>query len=173
VNGVEFPLGMTLEVLRRDHPRKQFSSGQPPVDAWLRTKALQQQEKHLSATKVLLDSSEQIAGYYTLAISQIEFADLPTEMTRHLPKRLLPVAVLAWLGVSQFQQGGGLGKRLLAQALLDSYVASQTLPFIGVVLDCIDGAAKAFFQSCDFAELPGRANRLVLSMKRLEAMLKS
>jgi GNAT superfamily N-acetyltransferase len=173
VSGVQFPAGFRLELLRRYHPRKQFSSGQAKVDDWLRTKALQQQAKHLSATKVLLDSAGPIAGYYTLAISQVEFSDLPSEVSKQLPKRLLPVAVLAWLGLSQNHQGQGLGKRLLAQALLDCYVAGQTFPFIAVVLDCVDDAAKRFFQSCDFAELPGRSNRLYLSMQRLEAMVNS
>ena len=171
MSGVQFPTGLTLEALRRNHPRKRFSSGQPRVDNWLRTNALQQQDKHLSATKVLVDAAGKIAGYYTLAISQVEFSDLPAELNKQLPKRLLPVAVLAWFGVSQHHQGQGLGRRLLAQALLDCYDASQTFPFIAVVLDCVDDAAKAFFQSCDFAALPGRSNRLFLSMQRLEAML--
>ncbi len=35
-----------------------------------------------------------------------------------LPRRVLPVAVLAWLGVSEGCQGQGLGRLLLAQALI-------------------------------------------------------
>jgi GNAT superfamily N-acetyltransferase len=171
VNGVQFPSGLSIQALRREHPRERFASGQPKVDDWLKTKALQHQEKHLSATKVLVDSEGEIAGYFTLAIGQVDFADLPPELTKQLPKRLLPVAVLAWLGVSRERQGQGIGKRLLAQALLDCHQSSTTFPFVAVILDCVDAAAKAFFQSCDFAELPGHANRLYLSARDLEAML--
>ena len=168
---VLFPPGLALETLRRGHVRKRFANGQPKVDDWLKTKALQQQEKRLSATKVLVDDAGRIAGCYTLAIGQVDFGDLPAEIGRQLPKRLLPVAILAWLGVSREHQSQGLGQRLLAQALLDCHQASATFPFVAVILDCVDEAAKAFFQSCDFAELPGHSNRLYLSAHHLAAMV--
>ena len=97
MSGVRFPEGFRLERLRREHPRRQFQSGDHDVDDWLATKALQNQEKRLSVTKVLLDETGAIAGYYTLATGQVDFAELPAEATKRLPRRLLPVAVLAWL----------------------------------------------------------------------------
>jgi GNAT superfamily N-acetyltransferase len=171
VNGVRFPDGFRLEGLRREHPRKAFRCGAEAVEQWLAARALQNQEKHLSVTRILLDSSDTIAGYYTLATGQVEFADLPAEVVKRLPRRALPVAVLAWLGVSTAHQGQGLGRLLLAQALRDCYEAGKTFAFIAVVLDCIDDAAKAFYQHWDFAELPGHPYRLFLSAKRLEAMM--
>jgi GNAT superfamily N-acetyltransferase len=83
----------------------------------------------------------------------------------------LPVAVLAWLGVSEKRQGQGLGKLLLAQALRDCYEAGKTFAFIAVVLDCVSDAAKAFYSHFDFAELPGHPYRLYLSAQKLEAMM--
>jgi hypothetical protein len=41
---------------------------------------------------------------------------------------------------------------------------------VAVILDCIDDAAKSFYQSYDFAELPGRPYRLFLSAAQLEAI---
>ena len=73
------PPGYRLEPLAKSHPRKRFRSGQPDVDDWLATKALQHQEKLLSVTRVLLDADDAIAGYYTLATGQVDFADLPAE----------------------------------------------------------------------------------------------
>ena len=171
MNPVAFPEGFQLEPLQRRHPRKRFHCGEPAVDDWLKTKALQHQQKHLSATKVLLDADGNIAGYYTLATGQVDFSDLPAELARKLPRRALPVAVLAWLGVSDAHQGQGLGARLLAQALRDCYEAGQTFAFIAVILDCINDAAKAFYQRWDFAELPGHPYRLFLSAERLAAMM--
>ena len=98
-------------------------SGDEKVDRWLATKALQHPEKHLSVTKVLLDESGVIAGYYTLATGQVDFGDLPAEAARRLPRRAPPAAVLAWLGVSADCQGQGLGRLRLAQALRDCYEA--------------------------------------------------
>ena len=171
MNDVRFPAGFRIERLQRNHPRKQFRCGEEQVDDWLLTKALQNQEKHLSVTKVLLDEGGTIAGYYTLATGQVDFGDLPAEITKRLPRRMLPVAVLAWLGVSATHQGRGLGRLLLAQALRDCHAAGKTFAFIAVILDCINAAAKAFYQHWDFAELPGHPARLFLSAKRLEAMM--
>src|SRR5439155_6279373 len=117
---------------------KQFQCGEERVDDWLATKALQHQEKHLSVTRVLLDEAGVIAGYYTLATGQVDFGDLPAEVTKRLPRRMLPVAVLAWLGVSGAHQGHGLGRSLLAQALVDCLEAGKTFAFVAVILDCID-----------------------------------
>ena len=172
MNGVRFPAGFRLERLHRDHPRKQFRCGEEPVDEWLAARALQNQEKHLSVTKVLVDEAGAVAGYYTLATGQVDFGDLPAEVAKRLPRRALPVAVLAWLGVSTERQGQGLGRLLLAQALRDCYEAGQTFAFVAVILDCLNDAAKAFYQRYDFEELPGHPYRLFLSAKRLDAMIK-
>ena len=99
--------------------------------------------------------------------------DLPPELSRRLPRRGLPVAVLAWLGIDANHQGQALGQRLLAQALRDCYLASQTFPMIAVILDCVDDAAKAFYRRWDFREVPGYPKRLYLSWQQLEAMMGS
>jgi GNAT superfamily N-acetyltransferase len=169
--GVRFPEGFRLEMLRREHPRKAFRSGQTQVDDWLAPWAFQHQDKHLSATRVLLDGSGPLAGYYTLATGQVDFSELPPEVVRKLPRRQLPVAVLAWLGVDQRFQGRGLGRLLLAQALRDCHNAGRTFAFIAVILDCVDDAAKAFYQRYDFQELPGHPYRLFLSTQQLDAMM--
>jgi GNAT superfamily N-acetyltransferase len=171
VNGVRFPEGYRLETLRRGHPRKRFQSGEAAVDEWLAAHALQNQEKHLSVTKVLLDEGGAIAGYYTLATGQVDFGDLPAEVRKRLPRRALPVAVLAWLGVAAERQGEGLGRLLLAQALRDCHEAGQTFAFVAVILDCLNDRAKAFYRQYDFAELPGHPYRLFLSARRLDAMM--
>jgi hypothetical protein len=171
VNGVRFPSGFRLERLHRGHARSDFRCGEKSVENWLATKALQQQDKHLSVTKVLVDTPGEIAGYSTLATGQVDFSDLPTEVQRGLPRRLLPVAVLAWFGIGNSHQGQGLGAYMLAQALRDCYEASRTFPFVAVMLDCVNDAAKAFYQKREFSEVPGRPNRLYLSFKRLDAMM--
>jgi GNAT superfamily N-acetyltransferase len=172
VKEVRFPKGFRIERLRREHPRNKFRCGQAMVDQWLATKALQQQTKRLSTTKVLLDETGMIAGYYTLSPGQVEFGDLPSELVLRLPHRLLPVAMLAWFGIDSTRQAQGLGSRLLAQALRDCWESGQTFPFIAVVLDCLDERAKSFYQKYDFDELPGQPFRLFMSTQQLDAMMR-
>jgi GNAT superfamily N-acetyltransferase len=170
---VRFPAEFSVETLRREHPHRRFRSGQSQVDDWLATKALQHQEKHLSVTRVLVDSAGAVGGYYTLTPSQVDFSDLPPEVVHRLPRRQLPVAVLAWLGVGKEFQSRGLGRLLLAQALRDCYDAGRTFEFIAVVLGCIDETAKSFYQRYDFQELPGHPYRLFLSAQQLQDMVES
>jgi GNAT superfamily N-acetyltransferase len=173
MGGVKLPQGFRIERLRREHRRASFRCGEDRVDDWLRSKALQHQTKHLSVTKVLLSSSDEIAGFYTLATGQVEFGELPQEIFKHLPRRALPVAVLAWLGVSRNHQARGLGGSLLAQALRDCFEAGQTFAFVAVLLDCLNDQVKAFYQRWDFKELPGQPYRLFLSVKQVEAMMQT
>lgn len=168
---IPLPEGLRLEPLQRSHPRRRFDCGQADVNDWLRTKALQHQEKRLSATKVLIDGRNEIAGFYTLATGQVDFGDLPVELVRKLPRRALPVAIVAWLGLSRAHQGRKLGNRLFAQALRDCYEAGQAFAFVAVILDCIDERAKTFYQRWDFTELPGNPYRLFLSSHLLWAMM--
>lgn len=171
MNEIALPDGFRWERLQREHRRRDFGCGERQVDDWLKTKALQNQSKHLSVTKVLLDEADDIAGFFTLATGQVSFADLPLEITERLPKRELPVAVLAWLGVSRQYQGQGVGRILLAQSLRDCHLAGQTFPFVAVILDCVNETAKAFYKRWDFQELPGHPFRLFLGAAQLEAMM--
>ena len=171
MTGVKFPEGFGLTPLTSAHRRREFDCGDALVNDWLWTKALQSQGKHLSTTKVLLGHAQEIAGFYTLAVGQIDFSELPVEMAKKLPRRVLPVAILAWLGVNTAHQRQGLAQRLVAQALVDCHQAGQTFAFVGVILDCVNDAAKSFYQQWDFAELPGNPFRLVLSAKALGAMM--
>jgi len=168
---VRFPEGYRCEPLHKGHPRAAFDSGQPKVDDWLARHALQNQDKHLSVTQVLVAADGSLAGYYTIATGQVDFGALPPEIAKNLPKRALPVAVLAWLGVDRRFQSMELGTRLLAQALADCHNATNTFAFVAVILDCIDASAKAFYERWDFRELPGSPMRLFLSAATLQALM--
>ena len=172
MTGVQFPGSWRIELLAKTHNRKAFRSGHSEVDRWLSQSALQSQMKHLTSTKVLLDKDGAIVGYYTFASSQVDFSDLPEALAKSLPRRQLPVAVLAWFGVGTAYQGEGIGKRLLATALRDCHEAAETFAFIAVILDCVDEAAKRFYQHFDFEELPGYPMRLFLSFKQLDKLMK-
>jgi GNAT superfamily N-acetyltransferase len=173
VRDVSLPEGFRFERLGPAQPRSRFRCGEELVDDWLSTEALQHQRKHLSVTRVLLSPTADIAGFYTLATGQVDFGALPSHIAEGLPRRALPVAILAWLGVSTPYQRQGLGRRLVAQALRDSYEAGQVFAFVAVLIDCLNDAAKAFYRQWDFEEVPGHPYRLFLSSKRLELMMKA
>ena len=173
MTSIRWPEGFFIEQLEKRHKRSAFHSGVDIVDAWLKKRARQAQNKRLSVTRVLVETPSIIAGYYTLAMGQVNFDELPREISRKLPDTLLPIITLAWLGVDEQYQGRGLGKRLLAQALSDCHATGQRMPFVAVLLDCATPKAKAFYQRYDFEELPGHPMKLILPWKLLDDMMKS
>jgi GNAT superfamily N-acetyltransferase len=156
--------------LNRQHRRKEFTCREAKVDDWLQTKALQNQEKRLAATKVLLEA-DRIAGFYTVAIGEVDFDAAPEEVQKRLPRRRLPIALLAWMGVHADLRGQRLGARIFAIALRDCFEAGKSLPFVAVVIDCISEASLTFFKKWDCTAVENSPNRLFLSAKRLEAMM--
>lgn len=173
MTGQSFPEGFRLESLERSHPRRGFDCGQQEVNHWLRTKALQHQNKRLSTTKALLDADGKMAGFYTLASGQVDFTELPDDLVQELPKRQLPVAIVAWLGVDRSYQGQKLGDLLFARALGDCYKVGKVFAFVAVVLDAVDDRSKSFYQRWRFEELPGNPNRLYLSAAELSLAIES
>ncbi len=169
---VSWPDGFSIEQLKKSYKRSSFSSGTESVDEWLKKHAHQAQKKRLSITRVLVKETDIIAGYYTLAMGQVNFDLLPIDMAKKMPDTLLPVITLAWLGLDQRFQNRGLGKRLLAQALVDCHNTGQIMPFIAVLLDCATVNAKSFYRHFDFEELPGHRMKLMLSWKLLDQMMK-
>jgi GNAT superfamily N-acetyltransferase len=169
---VRLPEGMTWEALSKRHDRKRFDCGEPVVTDWLRTKAWQNQEKHLSSTRVIAVEGRTIAGFATVSTGQVEFGDLPEAIVRTLPRRALPVAILAWLGVDRAFQGRGLGARLVAAALADCHRAGGVFPFVAVIVDAIDDRARSFYGQWSFSVLPGHTHRLFLSAAELEALVR-
>ena len=162
-----------IELLAKSHNRQQFDCGNTSVNDWLKKSALQSQSKRLTSTKVLIGTTSRVFGFYTLAMAQVDFADLPSTIAKSLPRRQLPVAVIAWLGVDIAFQSHGVGKRLLANALKDCFEASEVFAFVAVVLDCVDSNAKMFYQRFDFAELPGYPMRLYLTYRQLQQMMQA
>ncbi len=55
--------------------------------------------------------------------------------------------------------------------LRDCWEAGKTFAFVAVILDCVNDAAKEFYQHWDFQQLPGHPDRLFLSAKHLDAMM--
>ncbi len=138
----------------------------------LKKSALQSQAKHLTTSKVLLDEARTIAGFYSLAFSQVEFLGLAAELTQNCLADNASRVWLGWLGVHQSFQGRVLASVCWPPSLIDCYQASETFAFIAVILDCVDENAKRFYTAIHFAELPGYPMRLYLPFKSLEALAK-
>jgi GNAT superfamily N-acetyltransferase len=136
---------------RRRHDVEEFTCGRESLDRWLRAYASQSQRRDAARTFVTADNGGRVLGYYTLVAGQIEHQGATESvrrgMSRHFP---IPVAIIARLAVDETQQGKGLGRSLLLDALRRILRASNELAVRAVIVDAIDDAAATFYQRFGF-----------------------
>ena len=158
---------MVLEAvaLAKRHNIAGFDCGQPALNRWLQTVAMQHQKNGSSKTFVLLDDAkpEQILGFFSMAIRALTpSSDLPHEMARKLARQV-PGYTLARLGVSVDVRGQGLGARLLMEAMERAHRASQSVGGFALFVDAKEGAVS-FYEHFGFVPLPNDPDTLVLPL---------
>lgn len=113
----------------------------------------------------LVDQTGVFLGFYTLSQRAVRLSDLPTGMTKRLPKYpLLPATLLGRLAVDRRHEGGGLGQLPLIDALTRSYAASLQVASLAVVTEAKDERSLSFYEAHDFRPLPSRERTLSLPM---------
>lgn len=160
-----------IEPLSSQHNRDDFCCGIKALDFYLKKQAGQDMRRFLTAIFVLQDLQQQrIVGYYTLAATAIQLADLPDSLIRKLPKYpLLPAILLGRLAIDERYQSQGLGTFLLFDALYRS--KNSEIVSMAVVVDAKDEQAKAFYEYHQFISFPSQPLRLYLPMATILKML--
>ncbi len=152
--------------LASEHDRPAFNCGQPSLDAYLKSYALQNQRKNIGRTFVaLFPGSNRIAGYYTVSCSSVAFANLPQDRRKGLPKYPIPVVHMGRLAVDQAARGQRLGEVLLMDALRRAKrIGTSDLGICGVEVYALDARAKSFYLKYGFTELADDMLHLYLPM---------
>lgn len=159
-----------ITVLNEHHNKKAFSSGVDELDRYLAEQASQETRRNVSITYVLSEAdSEIIAGYYTLSSNIIILDDLPENIKSKLPYyHSLPTTLLGRLAVDKKYQGNQFGEKLLVDAFKHSYVASQSVASMAVIVKANDQSAINFYKRYDFIEYYDTPDKLFLPMKTIE-----
>ena len=156
------------ERLSSDHDTSSFDCGRPELSEWLRRFALQSQGARSAATYVVHRDGV-VVGYYSLAAASVERAAAPERVGKGLGRHPIPVILLARLGVDVREQGAGLGRALLKDALLRALAASEEIGARAVLVHALDHEARAFYERFDFEASPTDPLHLFLLMKDLRA----
>ena len=98
----------------------------------------------MSSTFVLVDVGR-VAGFVTLAAGSIARNLVPDRIAAGVPRHPVPIMVIARLGVDLRDQGRGVGRRLLAFALLKSVEVSEIIGIRAVSIHAKDESARAFY----------------------------
>ena len=155
------------------HDRNSFSCGADRLDNFLKRTARKHQARSYSRVWVATDGrSSQILGYYALNAHALECDDLPKGLTQDAPRHgAIPAVYLSMIAVDRRQQGLGIGRILLADALARTASAAEQVGIKAVVLDVIeDGGTeltekrRAFYTAMGFESFPERPLRMFIGI---------
>jgi GNAT superfamily N-acetyltransferase len=150
-----------------------FSCGKPPLDHFLKQRALRNEGK-ASRTYVVTSGSGSDAGkvvaYYTLAAGALAHEEAPGWAKRNMPNPV-PVIVVGRLAVDSDHHGRGLGKSLLREAMQRSLEASRQIGARALIVHAIDDEAAGFYLPFGFQRFPGESATLFLPIETLAKAL--
>jgi GNAT superfamily N-acetyltransferase len=158
---------LLIEPLTREHNRKSFDCGDEEVTRFLREKAMQDHERDLSRTMVLIEPEEspkRIIGYHTLVMTQVKQQEIPNDRPRIT--RGIPVILLGQLGVDIKYQGRGLGDILLMDVQARTSEISRKVGIRALMLDARNERLAEWYGKHDFIRFPNSLRMF----KRIEAI---
>ena len=136
------------QVLDAHHDVSAFECGEPALDAWLRTRALENQSSGASRTYVLCQE-QRVVGYFALAAGDVSVKESPGRFRRNMPEPV-PVVLLGRLAVDRSIQGKGVGRALVRDAMLRVLNAADSIGIRGILVKAIS------------VNTPGRAGGLIV-----------
>jgi len=160
-----------VKKLDASHDLDAFNSGKEPLDRFLQRHALVNQKAGSAQTYVVCREEQRVVGYYSLAVGAVEHADAPGRVSKGLARHPIPVMLLARLAIDRSEQGKGLGKALLKDALLRTAQAADIAGIRALLVHAKDDDARAWYEQFDFEPSPTDPYHLFLLMKDLRALL--
>ncbi len=149
------------EAICNEHDRGAFHCGVSALDRYLRELALQDVKRRVAGCFVALADKGEIAGFYTLAATSAPLDALPADIAKRLPRYpIVPAMLIGRLAVASRFQGQGLGRALVADAVIRT--DGLGVGAFALIVDAKDEGGVAFYQANGFAPIPGEARRLFL-----------
>ena len=160
---------LRIEKLERTHAVEDFDCGREALNRFLIRFALHNQQAEASRTYLAL-ADEEIAGYYTLVVGQVEYEGAAARLKKGLARHPVPIMLLARLAVATSWQGKGIGSGLLKDAMLRTLRAADIAGIRAFVVHAKDDKARAFYEKFDFLPSPSDPYHLFRLMKDIRSM---
>jgi GNAT superfamily N-acetyltransferase len=155
-----------IDKLSREHDVSAFDCANTTLNEWLRKFALTNQQADSARTYVALDDNA-VAGYYALTTGSVHKHESPQRIAKGLANHPIGVVLLARLAVDRTQQGKGLGKALLFDALSRIEEAADIVGVRAMLVHAIDDPARRFYLHFGFEKSPVDPYQLLLLLKDL------
>jgi GNAT superfamily N-acetyltransferase len=155
------------------HDRTGFACGEPAPNRYFQRHASQDQTRGVAAIFVAIDTaSNAIGGFYTLSAAVVLAASGSPELTRGLPRYPeLPAILLGRMGVALEQQGRGLGRLLVGDAMRRC-AAQETVGALFLVVDAKDDDLVDYYRALGFLSISDQPRRLCYPLSDLRRSLR-
>ena len=160
-----------FQVVRLDaaYDRAAFHCSSEPLNRYLQEQVTQDVRRHVAFCFVALVDGNRIAGYYTLASASFLVTDLPSDISKKLPRYpTVPAVRMGRLAIDNAFKGQGLGGALLADAL--TRAAHLDIASYAMIVDAKDTAAAAFYQHHGFISFPDKQLTLFLPLATVQSL---
>ncbi|MDM2170986.1 GNAT family N-acetyltransferase [Mycobacteroides abscessus] len=137
-----------------------FDSSEPALDDYLRARAWANHVDGASRCFVTCRNGK-VVGYYALASSAVARSSAPGRIRRNMPDPV-PVVLLSRLAIDRKEQGHGLGKHLLRDAITRAVAVSDVIGIRAILVHALHDKARAFYAHFDFKPSPTDPLHLLL-----------
>ena len=117
--------------------------------------------------------SKRLVGYYALTTGSVHKNESPGRIAKGLANHPIGIVLLARLAVDRSQQGKGLDKAMLFDALTRIEAAAEIVAVRAVMVHAIDEPARRFYLHFGFDESPIDPYQLLLLLKDLRKAMHS
>jgi GNAT superfamily N-acetyltransferase len=161
-----------VEALAREHDLTHFDCGlHISLNDWLKRFAWVSQQSETSRTYVV-HRARRVVAYYSIATGSARREDAPVRVAKGLANHPVPIILLTRLAVDTTEQGTGLGKAMLKDALVRIAAAADIVGARAALVHAIDAQAAAFYRRFGFEPSPANDLHLMLLMKDLRLVLR-
>lgn len=154
------------EPIARQHDRKVFDCGSQELNEYLARYARQNHESGGAKTFVAVPPAEptRVLGYYSISPGAIEFARVPSALTRKLGRYEVPVFRLGRLAIGLAAQGRGLGGELLLAAGARALSVATEIGGVALAIDAKDARAAIWYERFGALRLADDPLKLILPL---------
>ena len=161
---------LVIEKLIQSHHLTDFDCGNSQLDLWLKRFAWTNQRAETAKTYVAHRQGRAV-GYHSLAAGSVLRHEAPERIAQGIANHPVGLILLARLAVDRSEQGRGLGKALLRDALGRIAQAADVVGVRAVLVHAIDDAARRFYLHHGFQPSPVDPFQRMLLMKDLRASI--
>lgn len=157
-------------LLDKHHDVDDFDCEAKPLNNYLKNFALINNQNGSARTYVTTKDSK-VVGYYTLTPGSVIKDTAPHRVGKGLPAHPVGVIIIARLAVDKTQQGHGIGKALVRDALIRIIDAAQIIGGRAVLVHAKDTQARRFYEQLGFEPSPIDSLHLYLLIKDIKKTL--